>query len=526
MTPKPQKASEQKEEERKGPDIREIMADYDMAINFFHKTPAEAWEALGEKNALALFNEISSTIPGYKSFLLKNKFDPKEINTIDQFKTLPIIDKYNYVQKYGFNEVNFSQAGDHLYCFLLSSGTVDEPTMWPRNYQYEQTILPMMCDNYFRLYWNLDKKSSLVINAIALGPWNAGFTMHHALRPLTQKYNLTLSTNGADLESIIFTIKKLSQHYDQTIIFSYTTFHRTILERLEQEGINIKKLNLKLFTGGEGCTVEWVRYINKMISGNPDNLTSIIDGYGTSEGSLLGMGSALTSLIRNLVSKDKKLGKALFGRTDSVPNLFQYTPASFYIEEINGEVVFTSKSTAPLVRYNLHDRGGIIKFRDMEKILNENGYDYKALIKKAGLPEKIVWQQPFVYCFGRRDDTVSVCGAKVFPEQIAPALFNEKIKDIHSFKLAIDFDEKQLQYFYVLIELKQGVTYSLSEMKKKRKFYHDVILERLKNCSIDFASAYLIDKKIADPNIKIFENGKGPFEEDITRTKPKLLFVK
>jgi len=509
-----------------GPNMMEIMADYNKAINFFHQTPAEVWETLGEKNALSLFDEINSKIPGYKKFLHDHDFDSASVKSIDDFKNIPVVDKYNYIQKYGFNDVNTAQAGDHLYCFLLSSGTIDDPTIWSRNFQYEETILPMVCDNYFRLYWNLDKKSSLIINAIALGPWNAGFTMHAALRPLTQKYNLTLATNGAELESIIYTIKKLSPYYDQTIIFSYTTFHRTILERLEQENIDIRKLNLKLFTGGEGCTVEWVKYINEMISGNPENLTAIVDGYGTSEGSLLGMGSALTSLVRNLASKNKELCKELFGRTDSIPNLFQYAPASFFIEEVKGEVIFTSKSTAPLVRYNLHDRGGIIKFRDMEKILSDHGYDYKKLIKAQGLPEEIVWQQPFVYCFGRRDDTVSVCGAKIFPEQIAPALFNEEIKDIHSFKLATGFDEKQHQYFYVLLELRQGLTYDTAEMKKKIKFYHDIILKRLKNASIDYASAYLIDKKIADPNIQIFENGKGPFEEDLARTKPKLLFVK
>ena len=517
---------ESKEQKPKAPDMREIMADYDKAIKFFHETPAEVWEMLGPKNAMELFQDITSKISGYRQILKDNNINIGEIQTIDDFNTLPIIDKYNYVQKYGFNEVNYTQAGKDLYCFLLSSGTIDEPTMWPRNYQYEQTILPMVCDNYFRLYWELDKKSTLIINAIALGPWNAGFTMHHALRPLTQKYNLTLSTNGADLESIIFTIKKLSQYYDQTAIFSYTTFHRTILERLEQDNVDIKKLNLKLFTGGEGCTVEWVEYINKMISGDPHNLTAIIDGYGTSEGSLLGMGSALTTLIRQLASKNKKLCQDLFGRTDSIPNLFQYAPASFYIEEINGEVIFTSKSTAPLVRYNLHDRGGIIKFREMEKILSDHGYDYKKLIKSKGLPENIIWQQPFVYCFGRRDDTVIIAGANVFPEQIAPALFNEKIKDIHSFKLVTEHDKKQRQIFYVLLELKRRISYNAKTIEKMKKKYHNIILKQLKDISIDYAAAYKDDPVYGDPKIEIFEFGTGPFSDDANRTKPRLVIKK
>ncbi len=510
--------------EQKAPNMADLLANHDQANKFFHDTPAEAWEAMGEKTALSVYCETQNAIKAYDDFVKSHNIDPSSIKSISDFKNLPLVDKYNYIQKYGFNEVNISQAGDHLYGFALSSGTTDEPTIWPRYFKYEE-FLPSVCDNYFSLYWQINKKSTLVINAIALGPWNAGFTMHAALRPLTQKYNFTLSDNGADLESIIFTIKRLGQYYDQIVIFSYTTFARTILERLEQEDIDIRKLNLKLFVGGEGHTVEWSQYINKVLTGNKDSLTAIIDGYGTSEGGLLGMGSAMTTLIRGLANKNRALSNDLFGRTDSVPNMFQYVPSSFYIEELNCEVVFTSKGSTPLVRYNLHDRGGVLKFREVEEILKKHGYDYKKMIKEQGLPEEIVRQQPFVYCFGRRDDTVSVCAAKIFPEQIEPALFNEEVTDIHSFKLATAFDKKQRQYFYILLELKPGISYSKSEIVKKKKYYHDIILNRLLDCSIDFANAYQIDSRISNPNIEIYENGQGPFENDSRRTKPKLIFL-
>ena len=65
-----------------------------------------------------------------------------------------------------------------------------------------------------------------------------------------------------------------------------------------------------------------------------------------------------------------------------IPTLFQYNPAGSFIEEINEEIVLTTKNATPLVRYNIHDKGGIIKFREMEEILKKYGYDYKKLIKK------------------------------------------------------------------------------------------------------------------------------------------------
>lgn len=511
--------------QQKGPDIREIMADYDKAVKFFANTPAEAWEGLGQKTAMSVFAETVKGIPAYQEFLKLQKFDPKKIETPEDFFKIPTTDKYNYIQVYGFNEVNTAKAGQNLYSLSLSSGTVDEPTVWPRYYQYEE-FLPLVFDLFMRQYWQIDKKSTLAINAFAFGPWIAGICVHQALRPLTQKYNLTMATTGADIDSIVYTIVKLSKFYNQTIIFSYPTFARTILDRLEDAGVNLKKLNLKMFIAGEGHTVEWRQYINKLVTGDPENLTCVLDGYGITDTGLAGQGSALTNLVRDLAFKNEKLREELFGKTDSVPSLFQYNSGAYYIEEFNGEVMVTTKSTTPLVRYNIHDRGGVISFRKMEEILKKYDYDYKKILKKKGLSEEIIWQQPFVYCFGRRDDTVIVGGANIFPEQVAPALFNGKIKDIHSFKLATDFDKEQHQLFYVLLELRGGISYNKKQTEKMKKKYHDVILNRLVKVSSDYSVSYKADPKYADFIIEIFENGEGPFRDDLNRTKPRLVLKK
>jgi len=507
---------------QKPPDIREIMADYGKAVKFFHEMPAEAWEGLGQKTAMGVFTETAQTIPAYQEFLKEHKFNPDDVKSPEDFKKIPIIDKYNYIQRYGFNEVNSVKAGKNLYSFSLSSGTVDEPTIWPRYYQPEE-FLPLVVGNYIRLYWQIDKKSTLLINALALGPWNAGFTMHAALKPLTQQYNLTLANCGADIESIIYTVVKLSKFYDQTIIMSYPTFCRTILDRLEEANVNLKKIHTKLWVGAEGHEVEWRRYINQLITGDPENLTAILDTYGIAEAGLIALGSVMTNLMRDLAFKDIKLRKDLFGKTDCVPNLFQYNTAQFFIEGLNGEILFTSKNATPLIRYNLHDRGGVIRFREMEKILQKHGYDYKKLIEKKGISTEIIWQQPFIYCFGRGSDTVIIGGANVYPEQIAPTLFNGKVKDIHSFKLAIDFDKDQHQLFYILLELKGGISYDEKKTTKMQRKYHDLIMDRLLKINSDYAVSYKADPQYADFIIKIFKNGEGIFETDKTRTKPKLV---
>jgi len=510
---------------QKPPDMKEIMADYDKAVKFFSSMPAEAWEGLGQKTALSVFQETAKTIPAYQEFLKLQKINPENIKTPEDFYQIPAMDKYNYIQVYGFNEVNNAKAGKNLNSFSLSSGTVDEPTIWPRYYPAEE-ILPLVVGNFIRQYWHIDKKSTLFINALALGPWNAGFTMFAALKPLTLKYNLTLANCGADIESIVYTVTKLSKFYDQTVILSYTTFCRTILDRLEEAKIDFKKNHFKLFVGGEGHTAEWRQYMNELLTGNPDDLTAIIDTYGISEAGVIGLSSAMTNLVRDLAFKNERLREDLFGKTNCVPNLFQFNTGQYVIEDLNGEILLTSKVGTPLVRYNLHDRGGVIRFREMEEKLKKHGYDYRKLIRKAGLSEEIIVQQPFVYCFGRREDTVIVAGANIYPEQIAPALFNDKVKNIHSFKLAANFDNEQHQLSYVLMELKSGISYNKKQIEKIKKKYHDLILKRLLRVNNDYAESLRADPKFADLIIEIFENGEGPFNGDRARTKPKLVLKK
>jgi len=231
---------------QKPPDMKEIMADYDKAIKFFYEMPAEAWEGLGQKTAISIFQETVKTIPAYQEFLKLQKFNPENVQSISDFTKIPTIDKYNYVQVYGFNDINSTKAGKDLYSVSLSSGTIDEPTIWPRYYSYED-FLPIVFNLFMRQNWQIDQKSSLLINAFALGPWMAGFSVHSAIRPLTQKYKMAMATTGADIDSIVYTVVKLSKFYDQTLIFSYPTFARTILDRLEDAGVDLRKLKLKMF---------------------------------------------------------------------------------------------------------------------------------------------------------------------------------------------------------------------------------------------------------------------------------------
>jgi hypothetical protein len=88
------------------------------------------------------------------------------------------------------------------------------------------------------------------------------------------------------------------------------------------------------------------------------------------------------------------------------------------------------------------------------------------------------------------------------------------------------FDDKQHQLFYILLELKAGILYDKKQQEKLKKKYHKLIMDRLLKVNSDYAASYRADVKYADFIVEIFKNGEGPFEDDKTRTKPKLVLKK
>ncbi len=121
----------------------------------------------------------------------------------------------------------------------------------------------------------------------------------------------------------------------------------------------------------------------------PD-LLAISGGYGAADvGMTVGREYPVTVLIRRLCAKDEELASTLFfggQETDgTLPSLLQYNPATVFAEEVDGELVFTALSGIPIVRYNIHDRGGVLPFARVMQAARDRGYDLSAMLRRAWL---------------------------------------------------------------------------------------------------------------------------------------------
>jgi len=500
-----------------------FMSNPKRAMWFLSTMPASFWEKKGQQKVLVTFRESAKRVVAYKKLLKEHKIKIEEIKTFTDFQNkVPIFDKKNYISRYQLNHRCLGKLTE-MSTVSMSSGSTGVSIFWPRT-AGQDLMLPKYFENFYLQNWDIDKKSTLIVVTMALGTWIAGQFVSWATKPIadSSKYSLTLVTPGSDVDNVIKIIKGIGSNYDQILIIGYPSFIIPIIEVGEKENIIWEKLNIKLWVGGEPTSENWRKYIRKKFGAKPDDLSFLANVYGTSDAGGIAYSSPLSSLVMNLASKDKKLNRDLFN-DDILPSIAQFNPMSYYIEEAKGEIVINFLSGVPLIRYNIHDRGGVISYNKALEILKNHGYDVKKMLIQKGYSKNKIWKWPFLYTFGRKDNTVSIGGANVYPENIEPVLYRKELRRINSFRLTIETSEKGEMRFAILIELKPGRKVAGKSFANLKKKYHDILLKRLLRVNEDYKDAYENDSKYTDPVINIYGYRQGPFVLDKKRTKPKYI---
>ncbi len=495
-----------------------IMSHPTLTKLFMSNMTASFWHKQGKKNALKVFKEASIKSPAYRNFLEKNKIEPQKVKTIVDFKKLPIINKKNYISEYPLEKLVYDGDLSSKYTVEKSSGYGGGSFFWPRLAE-EDAIFPKYIEYSFVQFYGIDKKSTLVISTLALGTWTSGEKMAEALRTAAKNpsYKMTVVTPGVNLEEVIEIVENLSRDYEQTVIVGYPPFIKSVIDEGIRRKIDWKKFNTKLGLGGEGYSEAWREYMAGMIGMNEKDLLGISGGYGAADvGMSVGREYPISVMIRKLAYRDKKLAADLFGTHSVLPSLLQYNPSTFYIEaDQNGEILFTVKAGIPLVRYNIHDKGGVIDFGQMIRILEKHDIDIYEKLKSYGYNKEDIWRMPFFYVFGRSDGTISVGGANIYPENIDAALYHKDAKIVNAHKLTLEIDEQMNIRPSILVELTNDTKpLRESEITALEQKLHDLFLAKMLEINQDFRDAHRVDPETTDPKVKIFSFGQGPFADD------------
>ena len=321
-----------------------------------------------QKHVVDIFNKVSSSCLAYKKHLESYKIDCKKINFLD----LPICDKDGYTQKYSLEDRMYEgKCLADYYMICTSSGSTAEPTIWPRDYDYDQGLEPPHT-RFLENHFSFTKKKTLIIIAFGIGTTQAGMMHVKASWEGSIHGKISVITPNADAAQTVFLLDKLHSYYEQIITIGYPPIIADFIDLSIEKKLPINKWNLKIIFAGESVSPLWRKEMAKKIGGTSRDIVSF---YGSTEAGMIGFESKEINQLVSLCLDNEELRFDLF-KTFNLPTVVEVDFLKKFTEIVNGEIVITVDQVIPLVRYNLHDRGVILDSKHIQKVLDKHKINF------------------------------------------------------------------------------------------------------------------------------------------------------
>jgi phenylacetate-CoA ligase len=454
-----------------------------------------------QTTVLSLFRDVAAQVPAYKAFLKEQDIDPASIQTFEDFQTLPLITKENYLQRHPLADL--CRGGQLETCDMIavSSGSTGKPTFWPRFLADELQIVTRF-EQIFHDSFYADTRRTLAVICFTLGTWVGGIYTTNCCRYLASKgYSITVIAPGNNKEEIFRVVQELGTAFEQVVLLGYPPFIKDVIDTGKARGVEWQKYNIKMVFAGEVFSEEWRSLVGERV-GSIHPCYDCASLYGTADAGVLGNETPLSICIRRFLAENPDASRALFGES-RLPTLVQYDPLSRFFEVKDGTLLFSGDNGIPLIRYHISDTGGIIYYEEMLKFLSEWGFDPVAELSLVGQTSSLpaerggqdahptrdirgIHQLPFAYVFGRSNFTVSYFGANIYPENVTVGLEQPGIKEWVTGKFVLQVKENadKNRFLSVVVELAPGVEGS----EEKTEAIANSILSQLRRLNSEFAN--------------------------------------
>jgi phenylacetate-CoA ligase len=484
----------------------------DEILEMIRTKKSAFWSRVREERPLELFHEVATRVPAYKDFLKKNRIDPAKIKTFQDFQSVPPVNKKNYLREYPLEKLCWDGSLKKPLVFTATSGSTGEPFYFPRgeklDWQYSVLIEMFLQNSTFGI-----NQPTLVIVGFGMGAWIGGLITYKAFEIAAQRgnYPVSIITPGINKPEIFRALKKLSPQYKQTILVGYPPFIKDVVDEASGEGVNLKKLNIRVLCAAEMFNEKFRDYVAKN-AGIKDVHFNTLNIYGTADIGAMAWETPLSILVRRYAMKNAKLFGQLFGEINKTPTLAQYNPFFITFESVNSDVLLTGDNAVPLIRYAVGDTGGVLTANDVFKNI---------LIKE----EKAINYLPFVYVYERSDFSTKLYGAIIYPEPVREALQDSKITKFLTGKFAMltKTDESHNEYLEINVELKPRNKGS----KELRDSLASIIIRNLIAKNAEYRNNYHSIPQRVTPRIIFWPYGdqnyfKVGIKQKWVATQPKL----
>ena len=271
------------------------------------------------QSVLDLFQQVSTSVPAYRELLAQQGIRPETIQTIDDFRQLPILTKQNYCQAFPLAERCWQGQLEQCDLLAMSSGSTGEPTVWPRFISDEYAIAQRF-EQVFRESFQAHQRRTLAVVCFPMGTWVGGiFTMNCCRHLASKGYPLTVIAPGNQPSEILRVVKTLGSQFQQIVLLGYPPFLKGVVDVGLEQGLNWSKYAPKLVLAGEVFSEAWRDLMGDRL-GMKDPVLDTASLYGTADAGVLGNETPLSITIRRWLAARPAVSKALFGQERLVTN--------------------------------------------------------------------------------------------------------------------------------------------------------------------------------------------------------------
>ena len=484
--------------------LRLVSYSFGALRRFLELAPPALSDAVSRARALRAARRAATEVPAYRRHLEEAGLTANRIASLEM---LPETDKASYVDRHSLADRCVDGRIPLIGTTIdESSGSTGTPYNWVRSDEERHHVRRMI--SFFARY-TFGDDPLVILNAFSMGAWATGLTTAIAL-----ERNGLVKATGPSVDKIIGTMRQLGPGY-RYLVVGYPPFLKLLLDEGEAAGFVWGDFEMHALLGGEGNSEGLRDYLLR-------HFRTVFSGYGATDIEIgLAAETPICIALRRLALVRPDVATALFGEADRVPMIFQYNPFLHYIEaNERGELLFTVSRHAtlsPKVRYNVHDEGGILRDDDLRRRLAGFGLRPEELVP-AGSSRLV--RMPYLYVFGRKDSTVSVMGANIYPADIEAGIYADPAlaARVRSFRLSIIEERPGETRPCVSIELERG-----DPDESLRAALASSIEGQLVAMNRDYQEAVKEYPDLMPPIIRLFHLGDGPFAGGDARIKHRYI---
>jgi phenylacetate-CoA ligase len=451
---------------------------------------------LGVWRAWRSFYQAHRRVPAYREFIAAHGGLPT-IHLDDRLNpdlsVVPEMDKASYVKAYPLERrVKGGRLPAKGVMVDESSGSSGQPTSWVRGPIERSIVSQMMRLSYAQSVGH--ERRVFILNAFALGAWATGMNVSISLTSSS-----ILKSTGPNIDKIVNTMIEFGPDF-RYVVMGYPPFLKSLAD---DPRIDWSRYVVDAGYGGEGVSESLRSYLLKKFQ-------RVVGSYGASDLEVnMAIETELCIRLRRALLEDQALRDALIRTEYGVtPMIFQYNPLAYHIEtNERGELVVTMSRPyhiAPKIRYNIHDRGHVLRHPELRARLKSVGR-LDLLNEPNGATDL-----PLLFLYGRSDMSIDYFGANVTPDSLREILFgvDSLAPSLNTFRLLSYEDDSQNKRMEVAVELIAGAEPSLDVAALS-----ETVFSRLAAINGDFYNA-LYRTAPADnlPQLTVHAFETGPFK--------------